>query len=64
MQERVVATVRIEHHRIKAMPHLVRMPVNGPVACQKSPLRTSRGILIAFAVSLLLWALIATALGV
>jgi hypothetical protein len=65
MKERVVTTVRIRHHRIKGMPHLARLQAGGSSigASSRKPIEAPRGLLIALALSGMLWAAVIAAVS-
>lgn len=57
MKERVVTAVQICHHRIKDMPHLVRLRVSSEASPSSfsGPLKAPRGLLTALAISAAAW---------
>lgn len=61
MRDRVVTAVRIRHHRILDMPHLMRLPTVGDTAALagKRPIEAPRGLLLALTISGILWMAIA-----
>lgn len=57
MKERVVTTVQIRHHRIEDMPHFARLRISGnaPTSSRRKPIEAPRGLLLALAVSVVVW---------
>ncbi len=61
MKDRIVAVVRIHHHRVETLPYLRRLQTSGDrgVHGAVSPIGAPKGLLTALALSAVLWGVIA-----
>lgn len=61
MKDRIVAVVRIHHHRVETLPYLRRLHMSDDHGVHRavSPIDAPKGLLTALALSAVLWGIIA-----